>query len=394
MLASSPDGADYQLADADRVDAGVLAGHADDTYDIVIAEAVLQDLPEPSPAPGNWVRVLRPGGWLRLTLPTGDATAGDRWRFTMQEPGGGGRVNLLELLQIYSHAVAIESVQATGGDDGGAALLAAELRKRRRPLTPVQSHESPTAKLLEGLAKTALAARRRWRDMDEFHAILASGVREATVVDLGRLYLLYQWLLTTLRLPGDCIEVGSFRGGTAKLISEVLLRRRIGARLHLFDTFAGMPDRLAADEAGLKGTFAGTSPAQVRRLVGNNPGLELHPGTFPESLPAGFASAKFRFAHVDVDIEQSVEDCLKFIYPRLVAGGVMVIDDYGHPECPGATRAVERFFADKPEMVVQMPLACSAVVVKSAAARPAAGGERRSLPRILDDAAVPPESAN
>jgi hypothetical protein len=43
---------------------------------------------------------------------------------------------------------------------------------------------------------------------------------------------------------------------------------------------------------------------------------------------------------------------------------VIVIDDYGHAECPGATRAVEAFFEGKPETVVQMPLVSSAVVVR------------------------------
>jgi len=73
---------------------------------------------------------------------------------------------------------------------------------------------------------------------------------------------------------------------------------------------------------------------------------------------------RFRLAHIDVDIETSVHDCLEFLYPRMVSGGVLVIDDYGHAECPGATRATEAFFAERAEYVVQMPLLSSAVVIK------------------------------
>jgi hypothetical protein len=43
--------------------------------------------------------------------------------------------------------------------------------------------------------------------------------------------------------------------------------------------------------------------------------------------------------------------------------GVIIIDDYGHAECPGATRAAEEFFAGKPQQIIQMPLVSSAVVL-------------------------------
>jgi len=237
------------------------------------------------------------------------------------------------------------------------------LRKRERTLTPVQSNHSPDAQTLLKVADGAIKARGKWRDLHEFQAILDSGVRQATVVDLGRLYLMYQWVLRTLPLSGDCIEVGSYRGGTAKLVSELFLRRKVAADIHVFDTFEGMPDNLAPDEIGLKGTFTETSLAQVQALLGNNRRVKLHPGLFPQSIPAALHGAQFRFAHIDVDTEQSVRDCLDFIYPRMHPKGVIIIDDYGHPECPGATRATETFFAGKPQQIVQMPLVSSAVVL-------------------------------
>jgi hypothetical protein len=219
-------------------------------------------------------------------------------------------------------------------------------------------------KALTRLTETAVEQRARWRPMDEFTEILGTGVLDATVVDLSRLYLLYQWLGTTLDLEGDCAEIGCYRGGTAKLTSEVLLRHRPDAALHLFDTFEGMPEQFSLDEVGMRGAFADTSLGQVKGLLSNNPAVNFYPGIFPATLPAGFESKRFRFVHIDVDIETSVMDCLTFFYPRMVAGGVIVIDDYGHPNCPGATRAVERFFRNDPHRIIHMPLRSSAVVVK------------------------------
>jgi O-methyltransferase len=227
----------------------------------------------------------------------------------------------------------------------------------------VQSNHSAEAKTLTKIAASAIAARAPWHDLSEFREILSSGVQQATVVDLGRLYLMYQWARRTLPLSGDCIEVGSYRGGTAKLVSDLMLRRGADAEIHVFDTFAGMPDDLAYDEIGLKNTFTETSEAQVQALLGNNPRVSLHPGLFPQSIPAKLLGARFRFAHIDVDTERSVCDCLEFIYPRMNPEGVIIIDDYGHAECPGATRAAEEFFAGKPQQIIQMPLVSSAVVL-------------------------------
>jgi hypothetical protein len=238
------------------------------------------------------------------------------------------------------------------------------MRKRAAIITPTQSNRAPEILALARLTEVAIEQRDRWHPMQEFRDILASGVEAATVVDVSRLYLLYQWLRTTLALDGECMEVGSYRGGTAKLFSEVLLRHRPEVELHLFDTFEGMPDQLSLDEVGMRGAFADTSLQQVARLLSNNPRASLHQGIFPASMPKGFDAKRFRFAHIDVDIESSVLDCLAFIYPRMVPGGVIVIDDYGHPNCPGATRAVEQFFRNAPHLVVQMPLRSSAVVIK------------------------------
>jgi O-methyltransferase len=33
----------------------------------------------------------------------------------------------------------------------------------------------------------------------------------------------------------------------------------------------------------------------------------------------------------------------------------MVFDDYGEPTCPGARKAVDEFFADKPETPIYIP---------------------------------------
>jgi len=48
-------------------------------------------------------------------------------------------------------------------------------------------------------------------------------------------------------------------------------------------------------------------------------------------------------------------DSLAFVWPRLSRGGMIVFDDYGNPMCPGARKAIDTFFADKPEIPLCLP---------------------------------------
>lgn len=165
-----------------------------------------------------------------------------------------------------------------------------------------------------------------------------------TLVSPDRLYVLQTLLLQAVHVPGDVWECGVYRGGTAAMMAAMLAEHAPGRQLHLFDTFAGMPATDARVDWHQEGDFADTSAEAVKEFVGH-PGLcVLHPGFIPATF-AGLEEAKVCFAHIDVDIHQSILDSLDFIWPRLSTGGMVVFDDYGFPSCPGARAAVDSFFA-------------------------------------------------
>jgi O-methyltransferase len=165
-----------------------------------------------------------------------------------------------------------------------------------------------------------------------------------TLVSPDRGHQLYTLLMHALALPGDVWECGVYRGGTARLLAEILGDRDPTHRkqLHLFDTFAGMPETDAARDVHRAGDFEDTSVGAVQRAVGHAEFVVLHPGVIPATF-RGLEDARIAFAHVDVDLYDAVLACCDFIYPRLAASGVLVFDDYGFPACPGARAAVDAF---------------------------------------------------
>lgn len=187
-----------------------------------------------------------------------------------------------------------------------------------------------------------------WNDYGDF-ARYRTLAAPYTLVSPDRLYVLYTLALNAMHLRGDFWECGVYRGGTARMLAQLLASQGAnGVKLHLFDTFSGMPETDEKLDIHRKGDFSDTGLEQVRRVVGHPERTEFHPGWIPDTFRT-MSDSRIALAHVDVDIYRSVLDCCEFIYPRLSAGGVMIFDDYGFPTCPGARKAVDQFFAGKPE---------------------------------------------
>lgn len=167
-----------------------------------------------------------------------------------------------------------------------------------------------------------------------------------TLVDVPRLVKIEEYVKQTENLQGAICEVGVYRGGTA-----LLIRRTTNKNLYLFDTFEGMPKVDSDKDLHHTGDFADTSEEHVRNLLGTSNYLiftGIYKGRFPETIPFN-GDMKFSFVHIDVDIYQSVKDCLEYFYARMVKGGIICLDDVLEENCPGAAMAFNEFMADKRE---------------------------------------------
>lgn len=176
----------------------------------------------------------------------------------------------------------------------------------------------------------------------ELHSLVST----KTIVAKESLWVIYALAKQSLNLEGDFFEAGVYKGGTAKFL-HAMLKSKSEVTLHLFDTFEGMPVTDKHADLHKKGDFGDTSLKQVIEFVGQEQSI-FHAGFIPDTF-AGLDNLKFSFAHVDVDIRSSVLACCRFLYPRMVPGGVIIFDDYGYATCPGERQAVDEFFKDKPE---------------------------------------------
>lgn len=225
-------------------------------------------------------------------------------------------------------------------------ILAGSGYFRLRTLAAARGNPVPDSHLYQPLFSP-------WEGEPTFERLFQQ-IRPHTLVSRDRAYMLWKTLQQALLLSGDVMECGVFRGGTALLEAQTI-REHAGDRpLHLFDSFEGMPQTTAGVDRIQKGDFSTTSVEAVAQLFTAYPFVQIHQGFIPQT----FADAKIEriaWVHIDVDIYQSVLDCIAYTYPRLVPGGTMIFDDYGFPCCAGARRAVDKAFADLPEVPLCLP---------------------------------------
>jgi len=138
--------------------------------------------------------------------------------------------------------------------------------------------------------------------------------------------------LRILELPpdvaGHVVECGCYKGGSATNLS--LVCRITGRKLLLFDSFQGLPKGHADDREASKyaeGDYAG-SLEEVRATItryGAIECVEFVPGWFDQTLPG--VDFPIALLFLDVDLEASLNTCVRNLWPYLVDGGCLFTDE-------------------------------------------------------------------
>jgi len=136
---------------------------------------------------------------------------------------------------------------------------------------------------------------------------------------------------------GDFVEVGVYRGGSAERLYEIAQRQK--RKLHLFDTFEGMPTQGPLDELEV-GSFSDTSLPELRKYL---PNALFYKGIFPNTMPRWLGP--LAFVHVDCDQYDGVKASIERLFPLLVHGGIMLFDDWR--VLTGASVAIYEIFGEK-----------------------------------------------
>jgi len=175
-------------------------------------------------------------------------------------------------------------------------------------------------------------------------------VRPDTLVGPERLHNLYVLAkrAENENIPGDFLECGVCNGGTAALLARFATRSRLNRTMWLLDSFQGMPVTTTEDGEAAK-AHIGKEVGDIqrvkrvlRRVGADMSRVRIVPGWFQDTFPT-VSSSQIALLNIDADWYESVKLCLDTFYDRVVRGGFISFDDYGH--WPGCRKAVDEFFA-------------------------------------------------
>lgn len=192
--------------------------------------------------------------------------------------------------------------------------------------------------------------------------------KQFSMTDLHAMYVLSQAILKakTNKLDGDFVECGIWRGGNVLLLKLLNDYYKLNKSIFAFDTFDGMtaPSKFDIDFQNIsaeeqlnkndksedkKNIHCYSELETVKKNISkytNLNNIKFVKGPVEKTLlDIENLPEKISILRLDTDFYESTKIELNVLYPKLVQGGVLIIDDYGHWK--GAQKAVDEFFDKK-----------------------------------------------
>lgn len=128
--------------------------------------------------------------------------------------------------------------------------------------------------------------------------------------------------------------------------------------MHLYDSWDAMrKEDLLENELNYAGRYDNLDVNRTKRnLAEFQDNIIYHQGFIPESfstLPK--APDSIVYLSIDLNSARPTLDALNFFFPRLVKGGLILFDDYGQVGYLDTRKAIDKFFYDKPGILLKLP---------------------------------------
>jgi len=159
-------------------------------------------------------------------------------------------------------------------------------------------------------------------------------------------------------VEGDFAEAGVTAGGNPIIMSQVCRLNDCNDRkVRMLDSFTRHPKCLDYENDELKRLYGVRSESEplpnntpdienvkkyVKSFNGYEDIIEYHAGFFQESF-LNLPDFKLALLRVDVNMLESHNLCMEYLYPRLVRGGFFISDDY---ISPGIKNEINKFIED------------------------------------------------
>ena len=160
------------------------------------------------------------------------------------------------------------------------------------------------------------------------------------------------------KISGDFVECGVYTGGNIMILKKLIKKNRLNRKIYAYDTFEGMTAPTSYDvkidgtiaKKKFKKNWASCSLNKVKQNFKetklNTQNIKFIKGKVEDTLRLKKnLPKKISILRLDTDFYESTKSELQKLYPLLVEGGVLIIDDYG--SWLGSKKATDEYFSNK-----------------------------------------------
>ncbi|MBP3805039.1 MAG: class I SAM-dependent methyltransferase [Oribacterium sp.] len=184
--------------------------------------------------------------------------------------------------------------------------------------------------------------------MDEiaYEVLRKESCYNSSYFDSSDFSYLFQAIRLTADLSGDYVEIGTYKGDSARAALSFMERSGIKRDAFFIDTYEGFSYDIArrSVDAQWQGSHTDTSMEYVQSRLKEFDGYTLIKSNiitdpFPKQI------RKIAVCNIDVDMYEAVAEALEKTFELVVVGGVILAEDYGHtPALLGAHQAIDEFY--------------------------------------------------
>jgi len=155
-------------------------------------------------------------------------------------------------------------------------------------------------------------------------------------------------------LEGDYVEIGTFQGASAKVAFDYYNCISKKNKCYFIDTFEGFNyERASKSQDICWNTSDHHRVKDMINIAKNNIDSRKHENPtctyelvrsniFEDSIPKEIKNISV--CNIDVDMYDAVLECLKICFPKMISGGILIVQDPGRtPYCLGSRIALEEF---------------------------------------------------
>ena len=179
------------------------------------------------------------------------------------------------------------------------------------------------------------------------------------------------------KIQGDFVECGVFKGGSLGIMAQYAEKYSIDLKIYGYDTFedgffdaplhnkdVSIKNKKITPEKKINNFYPNKSEVEniLKTFITNKKYLPfLIKGDVLKTLKEKKnLPNKISLLRMDTDLYLTTKLQLEILYPKLVKGGILHIDDYGL--CPGVKAAVDEYFVNQKIWLHRVDFTCRLII--------------------------------